>query len=253
MHKNMEDQTMVKRCFIITGASRGIGEAVAKSLLDHGDTVYGISRTESSVLGHHSNYNHISFDLSELGRIAEIIGQILHPLESDEFDMICLINNAAMLEPLLPIEDCQSEDIMTNIHSSLIAPIVLTSYFIKATQGWVARRKVINISSGSGVNASPSMSIYSTVKSGLNMFTRCVGLEQSNNENGVEILSVDPGMVDTSMQLTARNNLNFGLGNFFKDAYRKGRLQSTDQVASRLLKIINKKYKTGKVIKYISR
>lgn len=99
-----------------------------------------------------------------------------------ELEMICLINNAAMLEPLKSIEECGAWEINKNLQISLIAPIVLSSCFIKQTHHFQGRRKIINISSGSGKYPAPDMSIYCTAKAGLNMFTHCVGAEQKSQQ-----------------------------------------------------------------------
>jgi benzil reductase ((S)-benzoin forming) len=167
--------------------------------------------------------------------------------------MLCLINNAAMLEPLKSIEDCNAWEINTNLQISLIAPIMLTSCFIKQSNLFQGRRKIIHISSGSGRYPAPDMSIYCTAKAGLNMFTQCVGAEQKSLPYPVEIIAVDPGMVETDMQKHARgkNEEDFKMSAFFKDAYNNGQLQSTENLGKHLIDLINKKIETGKLVNYL--
>jgi benzil reductase ((S)-benzoin forming) len=185
----IREAKMTRRFFIITGTSSGIGEAIAQSLLELGDTVCGISRRESGLLASSPRYNHIKFNLQQHEQIEGIVNQALEQVSPTDIAMVCLINNAAMCEPFLPIENCHVEDIKANLNISLTAPICLTSAFIRATENWSIRRKVINISSGSAIYANLSMSIYSTAKAGLDMFTRCVGVEQKNKSNPVEIIA----------------------------------------------------------------
>lgn len=242
---------MSNRFFIITGTSSGIGQALARFLLENGDSVCGLSRRECQELSSHPQYSHICLDLQHVDNIKDTIHRVLTERNQQNLTMIGLINNAAMLEPLQPIEECASKEISANIHINLIAPMLLTSEFIKATRNWAARRKVINITSGSGSYASPSMSVYSAAKAGLNRFTECVGVEQAYSDaNPVEIIAVDPGMVETRMQQAARSKRNeeFKMAGYFKDAYLQGRLQSTEDMARQLMRIIEDHFETGRQV-----
>ncbi|WEK56056.1 MAG: SDR family NAD(P)-dependent oxidoreductase [Candidatus Cohnella colombiensis] len=165
--------------FIITGTSRGIGEQLARMLLENGNFVYGISRGDSNVLNKYENYIHFNFDLSDVLGIEHLLSKIFDQININNTGLICLINNAAMLEPLKSIDQCNAEEINKSLQISLIAPMVLSSCFIKQTDNVQTRRKIINISSGSGTFPAPAMSVYSTAKAGINMFTQCVGAEQS--------------------------------------------------------------------------
>lgn len=243
---------MTKRCFIITGTSSGIGEAVAQSLLEGGDSVYGISRGESERLQPYSRYVHMRYDLRETERIEEMMNRIFETIDDGKLDMTGLINNAAMVEPLRPIDQCGAEPIAANLQISLIAPMVLTSVFIKRTRDWRVRRKVINISSGSGTYAAPSMSVYSAAKSGLNMFTRCVGAEQKLEGNPVEVIAIDPGMVETNLQRLARSQseADFCMAGQFRQAYEGGHLLSAETIADHIVRIIEEAYEPGSLVRY---
>src|SRR5690606_13471914 len=129
--------------------------------------VCGISRGSSELLDCYPNYVHLQFDLQQTNELESIIARALEQVDHRSMDMVCLINNAAMLEPLLPIEKCSAKEIASHIQVTLMAPMILTSVFIKLTEHWNVRRKVIHISSGSGSYPNPSMSVYSTAKAGL--------------------------------------------------------------------------------------
>lgn len=49
-----------------------------------------------------------------------------------------------------PIEKAESEQFITNVHINLLAPMILTSTFMKHTKEWKVDKRVINISSGAG-------------------------------------------------------------------------------------------------------
>ncbi|MDQ0496792.1 SDR family NAD(P)-dependent oxidoreductase [Paenibacillus brasilensis] len=238
--------------FIITGTSRGIGEQLSTMLLDNGNFVYGISRGDSNTLDKYKNYTHRNFDLSNILGIELMLKEIFNQINLNDSEMICLINNAAMLEPLKRIDNCNAEEINKNLQISLIAPMVLTSYFIRQTDNVQIRKKIINISSGSGTYPAPAMSVYCTAKAGINMFTQCIGAEQSKQQYPLEIIAVDPGMVETELQIVARgkNDQDFEMAKFFKQAHQTGQLQSTEELGKHLINIIDKKIEPGKLVNY---
>jgi len=163
---------MSKGFYIITGTSRGIGEALTKMLLEKEHHVIGISRGASDILSRHKNYTHYNYDLTDTANIEQLLSGILIKLKIEETEMICLVNNAAMLEPLKSIENCEPEEISKSLSINLVAPIVMSSCFIKLTDHLKVRRKIVNITSGAGVHPLEDMSMYCTAKAGLNMFTR---------------------------------------------------------------------------------
>ncbi|MFD0587487.1 SDR family NAD(P)-dependent oxidoreductase [Paenibacillus sp. GCM10027627] len=241
---------MPNNYYMITGTSRGIGEQLAVMLLERGCFVYGIARGQSALLSTYDRYISISFDLSKSQGIEEMLKGIIGQIDFAETEMIALINNAAMVEPLGAIENAKEEEINQSLQISLNAPIALTSSFIKFTEQSAAgiRRKVVSISSGSAKYAAPGMSVYCTAKAGINMFTQCVGLEQAGRPYPVEVIAVDPGMVETDMQLTARGKSGFELAGWFKQAHETGQLQSVQQVAKQLLHIIDLKQQPGELL-----
>jgi len=164
--------------------------------------------------------------------------------------MIGLINNAASVGPLGPLDSCTPGEIDRAMRINLIAPAILASCFLRRTAGWRCRRKVIHLSSGCARYANPGMSIYSAAKSGLEMLTRCAGAEQDAlGPDGVEFLAVDPGMMDTAMQQQARETSaeRFGLADYFKDAHAAGRLSAPDAAARAMLNLIDRRFQSGSI------
>lgn len=238
--------------FIITGTSRGIGEQLAYMLLEKGHEVHGIARGTSERLSSHPKYRHHVYNLSDTLGLEELVDRVFDEMDPVHADRICLINNASMLEPLKAIEQCDARDIHMNVQISLVAPMILTSGFIKKTEGLSIRKKIINISSGSGIYPAPTMSVYCSVKAGINMFTQSVGSEQRNRPNPVEIIAVNPGMVDTDMQRMARgkNEQEFEMAKAFTHAHESGQLLSTEEIGAHLLRIIDKDIATGSIVNY---
>ncbi len=235
--------------YLITGASRGIGEALAQKILENGNTVLGVSRNRSDKLKS-ANYSHLSFNLTETARISQIIDKVDEIVDNKKFDFICLVNNASAVEPIGSIERCSPTDIETHLTIGLIAPMLLTSMFIRRFSGEKIRKKIGFISSRAAFNAMPDQSSYCSSKSGLNMFAQCIGLEQKNKNDEFEIISIGPGMVDTFMQQTARSKTTeeYAIVDFFKQAFIEGKLQDPQKVAEKIYTILKNKYEQGKYV-----
>ncbi|MBY0202291.1 SDR family NAD(P)-dependent oxidoreductase [Paenibacillus cucumis (ex Kampfer et al. 2016)] len=231
---------MGNRTFIITGTSKGIGRQLAELCLEKGDSVYGIARGASDLGNIYERYTHVQFDLTDIQGIDDVISGILEQIPLLSVEYIGLINNAAMLEPLKPIDQCLADEISVHLNISLAAPMIFTSSFIHHTNHITARRKIINVSSASGSYPAPSMAAYCTSKAGINMFTQCVAMEQVSQSNPVEIVAFDPGMVDTELQAVARGKSTeeFALSGAFRDAYETGQLKTPRDVALEILKLL---------------
>ena len=235
--------------FLITGTSRGIGEALAQKILEQGNTVLGVARGRSATLKS-TNYHHLSFDLAETSRICQIMEKIDEVVANQRFDFICLVNNASAVEPLGAIEKCPASEIESHINIGLIAPMILTSLFIRKFSGDRIRKKVAFISSGSAYTALPHESIYCASKAGLNMFAQCVGLEQKDKEHGFEVIRIRPGTVDTSMQQVARskNRDEYVWVDLAKQMYENGELEDPVKVAETICTILDSQYDQGQEV-----
>ena len=107
----------------------------------------------------------------------------LQAQDGEAFDSATLINNAAMLTQLGPLEEADAAELSSALRVGLEAPLLLTAAFLRATRAWRARRlgacKVLNISSGLGRHAMASQASYCAVKAGLDHFSRSVALDQA--------------------------------------------------------------------------
>ena len=240
---------MKKGYFLITGTSKGIGEAVAQKILQEGNTVLGVSRNRSDKLTS-SNYHHLSFDLTDTSRFGQIIEKTSEIFNGQSFDFVCLINNASATQPLGPIEKCPPDRIESHVKTGLIAPMILTSLFIKKFQDEKVRKKIIFMSSGAAHHPLADMSIYCGSKAGSLMFGQVVGVEQADKEYGFEVNSIGPGMVETAMQQTVRSTASneFAMAGYFKQAFEEGKVQEPTVVAEKIYTILINRYEQGKYI-----
>jgi benzil reductase ((S)-benzoin forming) len=201
---------MTRHLTILTGASRGMGLAMAQQLLDAGHDLLCISRHRNDALGARATRDgrrceQWTQDLSQADTIGIKLEGWLAAQRSDEFASATLINNAGLLPHIAPLDAIPAADIAQAMRVDLEAPMILTSTFLRATRDWSAVRKVLNISSGLGRRAMASQAPYCAAKAGMDQFTRSVALEQGGSRNGAKVCSLAPGVIDTDMQVQLRD------------------------------------------------
>ncbi|CAN5427177.1 SDR family oxidoreductase [soil metagenome] len=201
--------TTSKHLTLITGASRGMGRAMAEQLLQPGHALVCISRKTDDALTTlaqqaGASLEQWSFDLAEPAAAAERVREWLAQQDGAAFDSVTLINNAGTVGRLGPMSAAASPDLAQSLRIGLEAPMLLTAAFLAATQSWRGVRKVLNISSGLGRNAMASQAPYCAAKAGMDHFSRCVALEEAVLPNGAKIVSLAPGVIDTDMQVQMR-------------------------------------------------
>ena len=228
--------------FIITGSSRGLGEAMAAMSLRAGHPVIGIARQHSEALdtlavalgGSLQQWRH---DLSEPSSAGLALLEWLQAQAVDRFGSVTLINNAGLLAPMLPLAQAQDHDVARVLRVCLEAPMVLTGFFLRGTQAWTGPRKVLNVSSGLGRRAMAGSASYCAAKAGLDHFSRALALEEARRVNGARIVSLAPGVIDTGMQdhLRAADASAFPDRSAFVSLKNEGQLQIPEAAAARVL------------------
>ncbi|HEX8041197.1 MAG TPA: SDR family NAD(P)-dependent oxidoreductase [Chryseosolibacter sp.] len=191
--------------YIITGASRGLGEAVAKKLLGENNQIYCLSRTFSRHLitlseGNGTRLSYIPCDLSNIGRANETLQHILEEIRGEDIESITLINNAGRIDPIRPIDRCDENEIIKTFNVNLLAPVIFTSSFVRSLSHLDVKKTIINISSTASKKIYDGLSCYISSKAALSQFTRCVEEEQKQPANPVKMILFEPGSMDTRMQ-----------------------------------------------------
>ena len=232
----------MKRLTIVTGASRGLGLALAEQLLTPGDTLVCISRKANTNLTQRAvdagaTLEQWTLDLAQTKAAEEALRDWLGKQSAAIWSSVTLINNACAIPALVPLRDTEGEELSYVLRVSLEAPMLLCCAFLDATRNWTASRKILNISSGMGRRAMASQAAYCAVKAGMDHFTRCMALDEALYPNGAKVCSLAPGVIDTDMQVHLRgaNPAQFPDINIFSDFHTRGQLSSPAQTASRLL------------------
>ncbi|HOQ00469.1 MAG TPA: (S)-benzoin forming benzil reductase [Acetivibrio clariflavus] len=239
--------------YIITGASRGLGRAIAENLLSKDNHLFCISRrmnddviTEAGLKDCKIDY--FEYDFNFIEEIDMLISTIFERINFSKAQTVCMINNAATLNPIKPVGKYPSFEIISSMNVNLITPMLLISEFIRRTEEVSCNKMIVNISSGAGKHPYYGWGCYCSAKAALDMFTGCVGLEQSNSPNPVKIISFNPGIMDTDMQSEIRQSReeDFEQVERFIKLKEQGKLKSPDFVAKKLLELIhNNETKSG--------
>jgi benzil reductase ((S)-benzoin forming) len=190
---------MDRHLYIITGASRGLGRAMAEQLAAGGATVLGLSRLAPTAA-----FEQWPCDLADPVPVAQRLGTWLGGFDASRFTSASLINNAAMLTEPAPLADVDLLALSQATRVGLEAPLVLTAAFLRATRAWPAQRRVLHISSGLGRRGMASSGPYCAVKAGLDNLARAQALEEALLSNGAKVCSLAPGIIDTDMQVQLR-------------------------------------------------
>lgn len=227
---------------IITGASRGLGAAMAVQLLNPHAHLVCISRSSNKRLPALASQSGAaleqwSLDLSDGASAAQRLGQWLAEQPADRFSHATLINNAGVIGTMVPLRNADPADLARALRVGLEAPMQLSAAFLGATRNWSGARKILNISSGLGRRAMASSSAYCAAKAGMDHFTRCVALDEAAVPNGAKVCSLAPGVIDTSMQdqLRAADAAQFPDRAVFEELHAQGQLSSVADAARQVL------------------
>lgn len=228
--------------YIVTGASRGLGRAIAEQLLAPARVLLTISRhPEASLMARAAaagaKLEQWALDLAQESGAAARLETWLHAQPGERFATATLINNAGLLGKVGPIDTSDAETLAAVLRVGLEAPLLLTAAFLRATRAWTAQRRVLNVSSGAGRRPIAGWAAYCAAKAGLDHFSRVTALDEQRLPNPARIVSLAPGVIDTDMQgeLRAADPSGFPDIERFRQLKASGELASPEAAAARVL------------------
>jgi len=184
---------------IVTGATRGIGLAVAKSMVEAGATVTICGRKQESV----------DAVLPEFGDQADqVLAVAAHVGQNDDLERLTrtaadkfgpvnvLVNNAGTNPYFGPIVDSEEWAWEKTMGINLKAPYMLSKIVAKRMME-SGGGSIVNISSVAGLQAAPMQGIYSVTKAGLIMLTKVMARECGRK--GVRVNCICPGVIKTHL------------------------------------------------------
>ena len=173
---------------LITGASRGIGEALAQRFAQAGAHVVGVARN-AELLGKvmaDIGGASIATDLSDPAQVDGLIARV----ERDTGPVDVLVNNAG-LDMVGALVDTKAEDIRTIHQVNLVTPVELCRQVLP---GMLMRGRghIVNVSSLAGVGGFAGMTSYCSTKGGLTNFTGVLRLELKGTPIGTTLVELGP-------------------------------------------------------------
>lgn len=171
---------------MITGASRGLGAAIATALADS-HTLFLAGRPSAALDAVAGQFGATTWpiDLADVSGIEAVVEPIV------ELDV--LVHNAGAAFPARVAESTVDEWRAT-MEVNVIGAVALTLALLPALR--VARGHVVFVNSGAGINASPGLASYSASKAALRSFADSL----RNDEPSLRVTSVHPGRIATEMQ-----------------------------------------------------
>ena len=239
-----QNKILSDKVALVTGASRGIGKAIAISLGKLGaEVIVNYSASDASAEEVVKSINEkggssykLKFDVSDEESVNKAVNQIIR--DSGKIDI--LINNAGITRDglLMRMKASQWDEVLnTNLKGVFLCTKNVSKFMIKQRSG-----KIINITSIVGLIGNPGQANYSASKAGVIGFTKTCAKEFASR--GIKVNAIAPGFIETEMT----ENLN-------TDDLLKmiplGKLGSTDQIASLVNFLVSSdasEYITGQTI-----
>lgn len=181
---------------LVTGASSGIGQAIAQRLLEHGYEVYGIGRDFSAcTLTGHVQFHTVVLDLLDTPALLAF-------LETLPKDNLSVLVNSAGCAWYGPHETLSAEAIQTMTRVNLETPILLCGKLLRTLKQ--NHGTIINIASVTALETSTHGAAYGALKAGLVHFSRT--LFEEHRKSGLKVSVILPDMTDTALY----RNADFG-------------------------------------------
>ncbi|MGQ0605945.1 MAG: SDR family NAD(P)-dependent oxidoreductase [Candidatus Nitrosotenuis sp.] len=180
---------------LITGASRGIGKAIAREFANHGGTVVicGKDKTNLEKAASELGAFAIQTDIRKESEVQNLINKTI-----EKFGRLdILVNNAGIFPKIKPLHEISDSEWRDVLDVNLTGPFYATKHAIPHLQK--NGGAIINIASDAGIKAYEDFNAdaYSASKAALVLLTKCWALEYAKNK--IRVNCICPGLVETDM------------------------------------------------------
>lgn len=193
----MNSDQFVGRVAIVTGATRGIGRAIAESISERGGSVLVVARKpdeiEAAVAALGPNAVGCSANLRDPSSPETIAAAARDAFGRIDF----LVNNAGANASYGPLMDISRDAFLTTVSVNAWAPLALVQAAVGAGLGEHEGASVVNISTIGARQVQPMVAGYTASKAALNVLTK--GLARELGPLGIRVNAVSPGLVQTDM------------------------------------------------------
>ncbi|MGZ5009251.1 MAG: SDR family oxidoreductase [Methylobacter sp.] len=180
----------IKRTILVTGASSGIGRAIARNLLQQGHHVIGVSRNSGKFIRQMDNFTPVQLDLSRLKELPQKIRELEQAFP--EIDAVVFCAGRGRFGSVEEFSYGQIEELMTINFTS-------QAFLVKALLPALKRKDhsdLIFIGSEAALKGSRKGAMYCATKFALRGFTQA--LREESGKSNVRICLINPGMVKTA-------------------------------------------------------
>ncbi len=189
----------MERCALVTGASSGIGLALARMLAEEGYRVT-ISARRADRLRELADLSEGSLFAvpADVSREEDVIGLVR--THAERFGRLDVLVNAAGIAGAQPSDSAETADVDLQLAVNLRAPLLVSREalpLLRTAGAEHGKALVVNLSSVSGKEGQPGNTIYSATKAGLISLTQ--SLQRETAGDGIQATALCPGLVDTPM------------------------------------------------------
>ena len=188
---------------LVTGASHGIGMAIAESYMQAGAKVVFNCSSEESRIRAEAKYQEDGYDVK--GYVCDVrdekaVGRLVDSIEKDAGTIDILVNNAGIIRRI-PMCDMSAEEFRNVVDTDLTAPFIVAKAVIP---GMIKKGhgKIINICSMMSELGRETVSAYAAAKGGLKMLTRNICSEYGSKN--IQCNGIGPGYIATSQTAPLR-------------------------------------------------
>ncbi|MCW5746217.1 MAG: SDR family oxidoreductase [Alphaproteobacteria bacterium] len=193
-----------KKTALVTGASRGLGEGVARALAAEGAAVMLVARdgalaarVAGEIVAAGGRAEGLACDVSDYGAVEQVVARTRARLGGLDI----LVNNAGVIDPIAEVATSDPAAWARNITINLVGAYNVVRAVLP---GMLAGGggTIVNVSSGAAYRPLEGWSAYCSGKAGLAMLTRAIALETPGK--GIRVFGFSPGTIDTDMQVKIR-------------------------------------------------
>lgn len=224
------------KLLIITGGSRGLGQALCERFKSMDYKILEFSRSAP-----HEYSIRIDLADSEISKLT--VANAIQTIDNSQLQELIVVSNAGMLEPIGPTSSQLHSDLIKNMNTNFVSAVLVLTEIIKKFQAAACRKVIVNISSGAALKGRAGWSLYCAAKAGMENFIRALVLEQQAQTQPFIPINVDPGLIDTEMQALIReaSPADFPDVELFIQRKNKGSLVPPDKVAAAIVRILEQR------------
>ncbi|KAI0402428.1 short-chain dehydrogenase [Xylaria palmicola] len=225
----------MSKAFIVTGASRGLGLAIAQILLGESHKVFLVARSEDELRGlkaeHGDSVDYMTADLADFKVVPKIVAAAVKAFSKIDG----LVVNHGTLSPITKICDSNAEEWRQCYDINVFSAVALAQASIPELRK--SNGRIVFVSSGASGHVYVGWGAYGTSKAALNHI--CAHLAEE--EPSITAVAISPGKVDTPMQKLIREEGHNGMTPDehakFVSEHETGRLLRPDQPGTVIAKL----------------